>query len=374
MHALISRDQERAIARRAISPSDMYKWPGLTFDAAGTLQTGRIFIGPTEADSRPFKLKHLVFMGSSRDMRCWGFAVSPDGKLLAVSFWSTILVWRLSDGLLVQRLQDHAHTNEINSLAFAPNNHHLVSGADDNTEVVWDVRSGRPLLRLKEHEKRVWTVAYSPDGSHIATGSDDNSVKIWDASSGVCMHSLALDEIVDKVIFSPDGSRIAVQLKHKAAICDVQPGAQIATLQHEGCRNMYLSLSSHGDRIVTATSDGQAKVWSTITGEELLKLDHRSLGVASVAFSPDGTEVATAAADGTAAVCDSWKGQQRRVYQMPTAMSSVAYSPKGNYIAMGDDSGRVRVCNVRSGAFVVDLEGHTEAISDLQFLPDGNHL
>ena len=373
---MVSRNRKRAVACRAIAPTDIYRWPGLSFDGAGSLETGKIFIGSTNADARPLKCNHLVFKDSSSNSSfCECFALSPDGTLLAVSFWTnTVLVWRLSDGLLVQRLHNQSYTDVVRSVALSPNSRHLVFGSDDKTAIVWDIKSGRALLRLEGHRDRVQTVVYSPDGSRIATGSLDSAVKIRDASSGECLHSLDLGEVVDKVIFSPDSLRLVVKLHHTGAICDIHTGTRIATLQHEGSEYMRLSLSHQGDRAVTSTDDGKVKIWSAVTGEELLELNEHTDAIRCVAFSPDGAEVVTASDDWTVVTRDSWTGQRRRVYQMSTLVASVAYSPKGDYIAMGGGGGRVRVCDARSGVFLAEFEGHTKEVYELQFHPDGHNL
>ena len=351
---MISRDQERAVARRAIAPTDIYKWPGLSFDGAGILETGKVSVGFTDVDARPLKFNHLVFADSSSESsECSCFAVSPDDTLLAASFYTkTVLVWRLSDGLLVQRLQDQGHTDMILSVTFSPNIHHLVSGSSDKTAIVWDIKSGRALLRLEGHRSWVRTVAYSPDGSRIATGSDDRSVKIWDASSRECLHSLDIGEDVYKVIFSPDGAQLTAELPSTGVICDIRTGTCVATLRHEGGGGMLLSLSHQGDRVITGTNDSKAKIWSVITSEELLGLNEHTGAINSVAFSPDGAEVATASSDRTVVTCDSWTGQRRHVHRMSAQACSVAYSLKGDHIAMGDGDGHVRVCDARTGAFL----------------------
>ena len=373
---MISRDRKRAVARRAIALTDIYKWPGLSFDGAGSLETEKAFIGSTRVNARPLKFDHLVFTDSSSNSNsCECFTISLDGTLLAASFQAkTVLVWRLSDGLLVQRLHAQSHTDKIRSAAFSPNSRHLVSGSHEKTAIVWDLKSGRARLRLEGHRDWVWAVAYSLDGSHIATGSADRSVKIWDASSGACLHSLDLGENMLKVIFSPDGAQLTVKLWSMGVICDVQTGTRIATLQHEGNQDMRLSLSHQGDRVITGTEDGKAKIWSAETGGELLELNEHTDKIRSVAFSPDGTEMATTSDDCTVATCDSWTGQQRHVYRMSAEAWSVAYSPKGDYIAMGDNGGRVRVCEARSGVFLAEFEGHSQPVNELQFLPDGRNL
>ena len=370
---MISRDQERAVARRAIAPTDIYKWPGLSFSGASSLKTGKACIGPY---TRSLKWSHFIFQDSlSESKLCLCLAVSTDGRFLAAGFDpGTVIVWRLSDGLLVQRLHDHDHTDRIRSVAFSPNTLHLVSGSNDQTATVWDIRSGHALLRLEGHQGTVLTVAYSPNGSRIATGSVDQSVKIWDTSSGGCLRSLDLGEEVYEVIFLPNGARLAVELRHTGAICDVETGRTVATLRHENGERMCLSLSSQGDRIVTGTGDGKAKIWSAVTGKELLELSEHTSEINSAVFSPDGAEVATGSDDCTVVTSDSWTGQRRHVYRMASAMWSMEYSPNSSYIVMGDSDGHVRVCDARSGAFVAEFEGHTKGVDELLFLPDGHRL
>lgn len=98
----INRHQKQVFARRSVRSSDPYKWPGLTFEGAGSLETGSVLVGSTKAETRELKLNHLVFKGivPSSYGQWLSFAVSPDGKLLATPFTSNaVLVWRLSDGL-----------------------------------------------------------------------------------------------------------------------------------------------------------------------------------------------------------------------------------------------------------------------------------
>lgn len=333
---MISRDRQRTVIRRTIAHSDIYKWPGLSFDGAGSLETGWVvFAGPTEADAFSLEWKYLVFMDPSSGHACDCFTVSSDGGLLAASFHAdTVLVWRLSDGLLVQHLHDQGHTDDVTSVAFAPNNHHLVSGSDDTTAIIWDIRSGRALRCLEGHEDPVWTVAYSPVGLCVAT-STNCIVKLWDASNGECTHSLVLGE-VEKAIFFPDGFHLALELRNTGVIYNVQTGTLVATLQQEGGEHMRLAMTRQGDQILTGTHDGKAKIWDAVTGEGSVELDGQTDTITSVTFSPDGAEVAIASADCTVVTCDSQTDQRRHVWRMSSEAWSVAYSPSGNYIAMGD--------------------------------------
>ncbi|EJC97693.1 WD40 repeat-like protein [Fomitiporia mediterranea MF3/22] len=72
------------------------------------------------------------------------------------------------------------HTDQINSVACAPNGKHIVSGSCDNTVCVWDVKSGNVVAGPFEgHSDAVMSVAFSPDGRQVAFGSGDLTIRIW---------------------------------------------------------------------------------------------------------------------------------------------------------------------------------------------------
>jgi WD40 repeat protein len=67
---------------------------------------------------------------------------------------------------------------------------------------------------------------------------------------------------------------------------------------------MGAAFSPDGTRIVTASSDGTARVWDSVTGKLLIRPFEHQSWVVSAAFSPDGTHIVTASHDKTAQVWD----------------------------------------------------------------------
>ncbi|KAJ7660607.1 WD40-repeat-containing domain protein [Mycena rosella] len=61
-----------------------------------------------------------------------------------------------------------------------------MSGSDDTTLRMWDVRTGTAVGKpLEGHTNYVQSIAFSPNGKLIVSGSNDNTVRIWDASTGI---------------------------------------------------------------------------------------------------------------------------------------------------------------------------------------------
>jgi WD40 repeat protein len=69
-------------------------------------------------------------------------------------------------------------------VAFSPDGQKIVSGSDDHTICIWDVRTGNQIGDpLRGHTDFIYSVAFSPDGQQIVSGSDDHTICIWDANS-----------------------------------------------------------------------------------------------------------------------------------------------------------------------------------------------
>ena len=71
------------------------------------------------------------------------------------------------------------------AVGISPDNHWVVTGSEDNTARLWDLRAKDPAASpvvLRGHEGEVNAVAISPDNHWLVTGSADNTARLWDLS------------------------------------------------------------------------------------------------------------------------------------------------------------------------------------------------
>src|ERR1035438_2645439 len=86
-------------------------------------------------------------------------------------------------------------------------------------------------------------------------------------------------------------------------------------------------LSPDGERIVTGSWDGTAKVWEAASGRELFALEGHTDHINSGAFSPDGQRIVTGSDDRTAVVWEASSGKAMLTFKEHTApINSVAFS------------------------------------------------
>lgn len=233
------------------------------------------------------------------------------------------------------------------------------------------------VILILQHDALVNNVIYSPDGKRIATASADKTAKIWNAETGELL--LTLKGHTDEVwglSYSPDGKHIATSSSDKTAkVWDATSGEELFTIPKSG---ISIKFSPDGTRLVTTSYDKIAIVWDATSGKKLLALPALQAMVYDVAFSPDGKRLATCGADGIAQVWDAISGKELLTLSVDGApvFFSVIYSPDGTRIAAaggdvqhplamvwGAATGKVLL----SGSF-----GHTNAIDAIAFSPDGS--
>jgi WD40 repeat protein len=95
------------------------------------------------------------------------------------------------------------------AVAFSPDATRLATGSWDNTARIWDVPTGRALLREMRHGAHVTDVCFSPDGRRLATASRDRTARVWNAATGQPLTERLLhDAPVVGVRFHTDGQQL----------------------------------------------------------------------------------------------------------------------------------------------------------------------
>jgi WD40 repeat protein len=89
-----------------------------------------------------------------------------------------LALWEVATGKEVLRLDVPRH--EAVGLAFAPDGRTLAVGTLGGPVVLRDALSGRELTRLEGHGGHVFSLAFAPDGRTLASGSVDTTALLWD--------------------------------------------------------------------------------------------------------------------------------------------------------------------------------------------------
>ncbi|MDY7092857.1 MAG: hypothetical protein SX243_07790 [Acidobacteriota bacterium] len=143
---------------------------------------------------------------------------------------------------------------------------------------------------------------------------------------------------------------------------------------HSKQTNM-VSFSPGGQRIVTASDDHTARIWSTETATQLTPPLKHSETVFFASFSPDGQLVATTSEDRTARVWNAETGTPKTPpLQHPNLVLLAEFSPDSKIIATGGVADEVRLWNIETGKALTPPLKLENSVSALSFSLDGNIL
>ena len=129
--------------------------------------------------------------------------------------------------------------------------------------------------------------------------------------------------------------------------------------------------SPGGGRVVTASDDGSARVWSLHDRTPVRVLRHRG-PVHTAVFSPDGMLVLTAGEDGTAQLWQARTGAHLRTLHEAGPVTGASFSPDGSLILTTGDR-EARVWRARTGATFHALP-HPGPVVGGSFSPDGHQV
>jgi WD40 repeat protein len=131
----------------------------------------------------------LALRGDGKVAATAGGAVfSRNGESVAED--TGIRIWNLQKGVIANQLMGHTAT--VNALAFSKDGRYLASAAGvtffrngqtdtvDCTVRIWDVVKRKQIKRFEGHTARIESVAFTPDNQHVISGDQSGVIRIWD--------------------------------------------------------------------------------------------------------------------------------------------------------------------------------------------------
>ncbi|HEY2159426.1 MAG TPA: protein kinase [Isosphaeraceae bacterium] len=213
------------------------------------------------------------------------------------------------------------HQDDVNAVAFSPDNRFLATACEDGHLQVFDVATGRSIgtgvvnARLGGANFPAVGVAFAPDGRRLFTWTRDGSAGLWTFSRTQKLHPDYGLQITDNPVacaaFSPDGEALATGARDGSiTLWDVRTGKPSAALRKQGSAAVTALAFSPDGRLVasagsvgTSTAPGRGtfvvKLWSVASKVPVANLEGPNHRITSVAFAPDGKSIAAASQDGT---------------------------------------------------------------------------
>jgi len=276
------------------------------------------------------------------------------------------------------------HADEVWTVAWSPDSRYIAFGSRDKTVQVWDVINQHKLVTYQGHASMVYTVAWSPDGRYLASGSMDKTAQVWSFLDGykVAMYRGHAQDVTT-VAWSPDGQSIASGSSDRTVhVWHAMTGSPQVRYQGHSKETTSVAWSPestadslpHGSQIASAGRDKTVQIWQPTRGNLPLIYSNHAGIVNAVVWSPDGQRLASASDDGQAHV---WRanGEILFIHQGHTrAVQALAWSPDGARIASASWDSTVQIWDATNGRLLFTYRGHSDFVFAVAWSPDGTRI
>ena len=191
-------------------------------------------------------------------------------------------------------------------------------------------------------------IAFSPDGTRIAVGDLDGKTTLCDIETRKILNAFTHRAQVAALAFSPDGRLLATGSRDRTAkLWDVETETMRATIPHEDWIT-HVAFSPDGRLLTTASRNGSVALWNVETEAVHFTMPHKDW-ITHVAFSPDGRLLATSSADKISKLWDVETGENCWTATCEGSAESIVFSTDNQYVAMRPRTGTVDIRSVDDG-------------------------
>lgn len=177
---------------------------------------------------------------------------------------------------------------------------------------------------------------------------------------------------VSSIAFNPAGSKVVTASgDNTARLWSIKNGQEQAHLKHGDSVNSA-QFNADGSLVITASSDNTARIWNAKTGEEVKRLLHGDW-VNSAVFSQNGSRVITASNDNTARIWNVNDGQEVASLSHDYKVYYAEFSPDGRYVVTASGDGTARIWEVPSGREFAKLF-HDGPVTSASYSADGKYI
>jgi WD40 repeat protein len=254
---------------------------------------------------------------------------SHDGKYLLTGSPGGAQLWETETGKELRRFQ--GHFERVHFAIFSPDEKQVLTGAGgewdmgvipkDCTARLFDVGTAVEIECFR-HGGRVQTGAFSPDGKSILTAGRDSRAVLWHMATGERQRVFSLSGLQclpGAVGFNADATRIVglLSANGQAAVWDSKTGKELIRIDGGELLFGCARFNPSGKLILTACHDFTARTWDAQSGAAVRGFRGHESHIHDAAFSADGSKIITASADRTVKIWDTSAGTQIRQFKHP---------------------------------------------------------
>lgn len=293
-----------------------------------------------EADSRRLAALSRVAAGEARADKALLLAAHANSVTSTFearsALYSLVSEYDKLSKLLIVR------SDSVTALAFSPGGDRLAAGGKAGSIIVWDLRTGRTIVRLQGHVGPVTGLAFSSDGEALASAGGDGLARTWNPATGKELEGAPAVHhpggALAVAYFGPTNALISAGVDAKLNLPGPSGSSrQVVPLQlaqPEDSPRFSGAFSPDGV-LFAAACQREILIWRVRCGTVLRRFRpqlERPLAFLAVRFTTDGTKLAVIAENGTFWIWDVRSGLQDGASSHGAPAGGLAWSPDASVL------------------------------------------
>jgi len=271
--------------------------------------------------------------------------------------------------------------DEINSAAFGANGRVVITASKDGTARAWDVNTGRSIGQFRppqevededegvKNDKSKNSAVLSPDNHYLLTSANDRTAEVWRIDSVWPLPQFALVSPILDVKFASNDLIVSSSLKgirywSLGTRSWTPAGMELTGKDFPPPQSAVISVDEKS--IVTVTKDGTAQVRDLDSKKVLLDLEKTTTPPRRVTYSPRQTYIA-GTSSGSVYIWAAATGKLMRTFREDILISDVAFSIDERYFAIARRDGKVETFELSNGTSIKLFQANNDAINSIRF-------
>jgi WD40 repeat protein len=259
------------------------------------------------------------------------------------------------------------HAGSILSLAFSNDEARLVSGGDDRTLRIWDLRNAAApeLKKIEGLAANATALGSNADGSQILAGFADNSLKLFNTADGMVLKEFAGHTAAVAATGFWNNQPYSVSLDSTVRFWNAADGTQTRAF-NLAAPPTTVAVSNDGQRMVFGGTDNKVLIYQTDNGGVLQTLQGFAAAATGLNFSADAQLLSVVNADGRVSIFNAATGRLREAF-VDSKVKSALFNANasGVFVARAVDG-----MTVEPMRFLQHLDGSTQPIRATAFHPN----
>lgn len=320
-----------------------------------------------------------TFKGHTKKVVCM-VITRQSQYLLTGSEDASVIVWDLRSLTMSMRICEHIAP--VLAITVALNNSVIVSGAEDSSIIISSLANGKRITKIDHHRGPISSLKITYGGDILVSGSQDATICLWSLETFTMLNIITLQSAVQTIDISSDSVfLLAACTDNVLYLRTLATGTELHSLSEHKSKVKTVCLTHDSCRAVLGCSDGRLYIYDVHSGKLRKTITGQGGEVSAVRITDKDDFLLTAggnriffypfrSSDTAKALVKQPKKSQHHLQAHRGYITCIDISRDGLLAVSGATDYLVNVWLLNSHELIFTLSSHTASITDVCFAPN----